>query len=461
MGSAFWGQAGLCRPLITVCAFVSAFGVNSVAIAQDNQTLTVVAQATARPTAPVAPSALAPAVTSALTPAAVKPIEKPAATALNGDKARTRFVIGLDRVVDAQVFALADPPRVIVDFPEVRHELPAFTGSQPVGLISSFRGGLTSPGKVRVVIDVTGPVTVDKQAIEKSPDGKGHRLVLEFVPVDAKSAAARKNLSPQPAGLGASAIEPPQPKLALRPRTKGAALYQPIIVIDPGHGGHDSGAKKYGTVEKDVVLAFSLRLRDKLQATGRYKVLMTRDTDTFVDLDDRREFGDKSRAALFIAVHADYAGSSARGATIYSLRDSTAKELQRSAKGEVTEDVLSPKEIDAVKKVDGTASNVSNILAELAQREVAVNKERTHLFTRSVVENMGASTNMMSNPDREANFRVLKSGKTPSVLIELAYVTNYQDAQNLKSDTWRDKVSGSIFTAIENYFSHQVARLPM
>ena len=78
-----------------------------------------------------------------------------------------------------------------------------------------------------------------------------------------------------------------------------------IIVLDPGHGGHDSGAQKYGTVEKEVVLAFSLKLREKLMATGRYKVLMTRDTDRFIDLDERRAFADREKAALFIAVHAD------------------------------------------------------------------------------------------------------------------------------------------------------------
>jgi N-acetylmuramoyl-L-alanine amidase len=382
-------------------------------------------------------------------------------TVVAGDKTRTRFVIGLERAVEYQVFSLGAPNRVIVELPEMKLQLPVMSGDAAVGLVRSFRGGVSAPGKTRIVIDVTSAVVVEKAAVEKGKDGKSPRLVLEIVPVDAVKAPVKKALMNVAAGLGATGVQPPMPKAATRPDHRADAMYKPIIVIDPGHGGHDSGAQKYGTVEKDVVLAFSLKLRDKLNATGRFKVLLTRDNDRFVELDERRSFGDRSNAALFIAVHADYAGSSARGATIYSLRDNTSRQLQRSAKGEVSENVLSQGELDTIKKTEGDVGAVRGFLASLAQREVDVNKERTSLFSKSVIEFMGGSTPMMSNPDREANFRVLKSVKTPSVLIELAYVTNQQDAQNLRSDQWRDKVTNSILTAIENYFTHREARIPM
>lgn len=403
--------------------------------------------------------------------AAAQPIAKPLVdssgvtsasdTNVAGDAKRTRFVIGLERSVDYQVFSLNSPNRVIVELPEMKLQLPTISGDAPVGLVRSFRGGVSAPGKTRVVIDVTGPVVVEKASIDKQGGGKPPRLVLEIVPVDAaKEPAKTASLSKASlSSLGAGGLQPPLPRAAKRPQARLQEMYKPVIVIDPGHGGHDSGAKKYGTVEKDVVLAFSLKLRDKLMATGRYTVLMTRDDDRFVELDDRRDFGDRNKAALFIAVHADYAGSSARGATIYSLRDETSRELQRSAKNEVVQ--LTSKENETIAKADNEAGAVRGILASLAQREVEVNKERTNLFSRSAIEFMGGSTPMMNNPDREANFRVLKSVKTPSVLIELAYVTNQQDAQNLRSDSWRDKVTGSLLTAIENYFSHREARIPM
>jgi N-acetylmuramoyl-L-alanine amidase len=138
----------------------------------------------------------------------------------------------------------------------------------------------------------------------------------------------------------------------------------------------------------------------------------------------------------------------------------TVLRLQRSAGNEAAENVLTSKELDGIKSSAADVSAVKGFLQNLARSEVAANKDRTSQFSKSVIEFMGASTPMMSNPDREANFRVLKSAKTPSVLIELAYVTNQQDAQNLRSDAWRDKVTESLLTAIGNYFTHQVAQLP-
>ncbi len=388
-------------------------------------------------------------------------------TALAGDTTRTRFVIGLEKAAEFQVFSLSNPNRVIVELPDLKLQLPQMSGTSSVGLVQSFRSGLSAPGKMRIVIDVTGPVVVEKASIEKLKDAnRTPRLVLEIVPVDAASksghAAGKKALVSGASGLGAVGVQPPVPRPAQRPSEHANNIFKPIIVIDPGHGGHDSGAQRNGAVEKDVVLAFSLKLREKLQATGRYKVVMTRETDTFVELDERRDLADRAKAALFIAVHADYAGSDARGATIYSLRDNVANELQRAARGHMSAEVLSNKELETVKTAaEGDVGAVKGFLTDLALKELAVNKERTKTFAGAVVETMGATTNMMNNPDREAGFRVLKSAKMPSVLIELAYVTNRADAANLKSDSWREKVTGSIQTAVDNYFSYHGSRLPM
>ncbi len=384
------------------------------------------------------------------------------------DSTRTRFIVGLERQVDFQVTALTQPNRVIVELPDVKLQLPPLPGDTPAGLIRTFRGGLSAPGRARVVIDVTGPVVVERAAIEKAKDGKTPRLVVDIISAEPlpqpKTAEAKR---PMPfvgaSALGAGGLQPPMPKPAVPPQVRALGMYKPVIVIDPGHGGDDTGAQKNGAVEKNVVLAFSLKLRDKLNATGRYKVLMTREKDVFVELNDRREFAERHQAALFIAVHADYTPrASARGATIYSLRENVANELKRSAQGQVSESVLSSKELAAVKQqAEADVGAVKAILSDLAKREVEVTKERTSVFARSVVSFMGETTSMMDNPDRSAAFLVLKTAKVPSVLIELGFVTNESDAELLKSDKWRDKVSGSILTAVDNYFSHQLARLPM
>ena len=386
-------------------------------------------------------------------------------TALKGDTARTRFIIGLERHVEFQVFALTNPNRVFVELPEVKLQLPPQPGETAAGLVKSFRGGLSAPGKARIVIDVTGPVIVEKAVVEKGHDGKTPHLVLEIVPAestaDAKLANARRALMQAGvAALGAGSLQPPMPRPAVSPQVQRERRFKPVIVIDPGHGGDDTGAQRHGAVEKNVVLAFSLKLREKLNATGRYKVLMTRETDVFVELNKRREFAEQNLAQLFVAVHADYAQSRARGATIYSLRESVANSLQRSARGEASE-ILSDRELAAAKPMDGDIGAIKGFLSDLIRLEVDRNRDRTGVFVKSVIEYLGESTNLKDNPDRSAAFVVIKSAKVPSILVELGYVTNEEDAELLKSDAWRDKVSASIVTAIDNYFSHQLARLPM
>jgi N-acetylmuramoyl-L-alanine amidase len=377
---------------------------------------------------------------------------------------RTRFIIGLEKPVDFEVAALENPNRVFVDLPEVKVVLPDPLGDTPAGLIKSFRHGMSAPGKSRVVIDVTGPVVVERSAIEPASDGKFARLVIDLVSAQEATATAeaRAAIRAGALGLGAGNLQPPTPRPAQSPQARAASIFKPVIVIDPGHGGDDSGATKFGTQEKNVVLSFSLKLRDKLNATGRYKVLMTRDTDVFIPLEERREFAERNQAALFIAIHADYASrSSARGATIYSLRSQLSESLRRAARGSVKENVLSSKESAQVKKAGGDVNAVRDMLADLARLDVERKLERTDALVQSVLTFMGSTTNMMENPDRKAAFVVLKTTTVPSILLELGYLTSTEDAQQLKSDQWRDSVSGSLVTAIDNYFANHVARLPM
>jgi N-acetylmuramoyl-L-alanine amidase len=393
---------------------------------------------------------------------------------------RTRFYVGLSKAADYEVFALGNPNRIIIEVDEVKVRLPNQPKGKAVGLVKSFRAGLSAADQTRIVINVTEPAIVLGSHIVKNKDGHGQQLVVEIEPFTptataslpetlppranvAKAAADRSAIPPPPFSLGASGLQPPSPRPAVSPVVLAEKAFKPVIVIDPGHGGHDSGAIKNGAVEKEIVLAFGKILAKKLEATGRFKVLLTRDEDVFVSLGERVDFAEKNNANLFIAVHCDYAdtGGKANGATIYSLRDSTANALRRRTKGSLAGSVLSNEEVEAVREASGNVNAVKAILADLADREVDATQDRTSVFARTVIENMGASTNMRSDPDKQAGFRVLKTAQFPSILIELAYVTNKQDAANLKSDAWRDKVSNSIMTAIDNYFSNKLAQLPM
>lgn len=381
----------------------------------------------------------------------------------------TRFVIALERRVDYQVISLPNPNRVIVDLPNVKLRLPPSLSGAPVGIVSGFRAGLGAPGKMRVVIDVTEPVVVEKSEISATAGGPV-LLTLEIAPTAVSMAALMQAaVATPPTGPTASAvqnaalkkIQPPVPRPAERPGKRTVKAFKPLIVLDPGHGGHDSGAVRNGTVEKDVVLAFAKTLRDQLLASGLYRVEMTRDTDSFVTLEDRRDFAEQHNAALFIAIHADYATSRARGATIYSLRDTVATSLAASARRGSPNDALSNDELEQLKALGRQGPMVKGILADLATRETQTNHDRTGTFVRAVIEKMGTTTSMNENPDRSAAFQVLLTAKVPAVLIELAYVTNRADAALLRSDEWRGNVAKSIRAAIDNYFSHQGVRLPM
>lgn len=378
---------------------------------------------------------------------------------------RTRIVIDLERSAEFEIFSLVNPNRVVLQLPAMRTRLPVVerqTPDTPKSLITDVKRGQSGANQMRIILNVATPVIVENAHVKQSPDGRGAQLSLDVVPTKVrKNFAQLQDQIKNGSGLGGVGLQPPVPRKAASPDT--LSLHKHIIIIDPGHGGRDSGARKNGIQEKDVVLAFSLMLRDKLKATGRYEVRMTRSTDTFITLAGRREFAERHNAALFISVHADYAQSKARGATIYSLRRNVAMRLKRAAKKDVASNsLLSGKELSVLKasKAADDTDTLQNILEDLAIRDVEATEFQTNQFTETVIRHMGQSTQMRSRPHRTAAFRVLRTATMPAVLIELAYVSNRQDARRLQSTEWRDKVSTSIANAVDKYFVN-VERLPM
>ena len=377
------------------------------------------------------------------------------------DVMRTRFIIGLEQQVAFHTFALANPYRLVVDLPDTKFQLPDARPGHATGLVKSFVGGLVAPGKVRIVIELSGPVLIETAAIETLKDGKQPRLVIEMLPTDERTfdvGQTRRPLFAEAASMlgglfgGDAAIK--DSKVKSKPSGK------PVIVLDPGHGGHDSGASRNGAVEKNIVLAFGLMLREKLKATGKYEIRMTREDDTFVELDERRDFAQRHQASLFMAIHADSAHGGARGATIYSLREGVANTLSRALKRNASEVELDKYVVEAAQQSKSSLDAIKSILGDLKQRDLEATKSRTEVFSKTVAETMSEATTLKPDPIREAAFRVLKTAQVPSVLIELGYVTNREDAQLLQSQEWQDKVSDSILAAVDSYFSNPDVRFP-
>ena len=366
---------------------------------------------------------------------------------LAGDDKQTRLVIDLTQTIDVRAFTIADPYRVVVDIPQVNFQFPPRIGEHSRGVIKAFRFGLVMKGRSRIVVDVTGPVRVSRAFVVDPAEGQPARLVLDVSPVDRETflrAAAIDNRLPR-------AAEPPTPR---DDPAKSAGDPRPIIVVDPGHGGIDTGthAPSSGEQEKNLVLAFATMLRDKLEKTGKYRVVMTRSDDTFVQLADRVRFARAQQAQLFISIHCDAlarGGGAADGATVYTLSDKASDaEAQRLADAENRADIIAG--VNLAEEPD----DIADILIDLAQRET---KTFSSAFARSVVNEFKNAARLHKNPLRSAGFRVLKAPDVPSVLIELGYVSNAADLKQLVSDQWRSRTSEAVTRAVHTYFTTRFA----
>jgi N-acetylmuramoyl-L-alanine amidase len=389
---------------------------------------------------------------TAAAPAAVQPASAmsdsyPVATAarVGGDAARTRFVMDLSRSIDVRAFTLADPYRVVLDIPEVTFQLPPKAGDSGRGLIKAFRFGLVMQGGSRVVFDLVKPARIDKAFVVDAADGAPARLVLDLVATDRESFLRKVALDDKVAARTEAPV-PRQPAAT-------SSDSRPLVALDPGHGGIDTGTKATsGEQEKDIVLDFAQRLRERIEKTGKYRVMMTRSDDTYVPLAERVRMARSAGASLFVSIHADslpHREGDAQGATVYTLSDTaTDSAAARLADEENRSDVIAG--VDLKTEPD----DVAGILIDLAQRET---KTFSVQFAHKLVSDIKDTARLHKNPLKSAGFRVLRAPDVPSVLVELGYVSNRQDLQSLLSDTWRDHTADSIARAIDGYFSMPVA----
>jgi N-acetylmuramoyl-L-alanine amidase len=427
-----YGAIGLCG-LAAVGLAVLCLGVSSLAPA-----------AAQMPAPPAPPAATAPAGTEA----------PPVATdaRLAGDDKQTRLVVDLTRKVDLRAFTLPDPYRVVIDIPEVTFRLAPHTGEHGRGLVKAFRYGLVMPGGSRIVIDGTGPVRVLKAFVVDPIDDEPARMVVDLAPVDRETflrAAAIDNrlarLADPPPTRPTRHDRDPQPARPADPRL--------VVVLDPGHGGIDTGTHApSGELEKDLALEFATMLRDKLEKTGKYRLAMTRTDDTFVPLAERVRFARLHQAQLFISIHCDAlarGAGAAEGASVYTLSEKASDaEAARLADAENRADVI------AGVNLASEPSDIADILIDLAQRETNAFSAN---FARNVVSALRAAARLYKNPLKSAGFRVLKAPDVPSVLIELGYISDAGDLKQLLSASWRSRTGDAIMQAVNTYFATRLA----
>jgi N-acetylmuramoyl-L-alanine amidase len=356
---------------------------------------------------------------------------------LIGDPERTRFVVDLEKGPKYGLLRLANPYRLVLDLPDVEFMLPAKPG-EGRGLVSDYRYGLIAPGKARIVLDLSGPVEVVNTFVLDPVSSEPARLVVDLVPTSAE-AFAKAATNDRPQRLAHNATQSPG-----GPRIDGGL---PVVVIDPGHGGIDSGATgKDGLVEKDVTLKFGLELQKQLNAGGKLQAVMTRSGDTFLSLPERVAFAHKSRARLLISIHADTVREKyVRGATVYTLSDDASDELAKQfAERENRSDVL------AGLAIEDEPDDVADILVDLAMRET---RNFSIRFAKTLVDDMRGKIALNGNPWRRASFKVLKAPEVPSVLLELGYLSNEEDEDLFQSEAWPKEEAKVVSRAIEAFLS--------
>lgn len=364
---------------------------------------------------------------------------------VGGDENRTRFVVDLSRPVDLAAFSLADPYRMVIDLPQVVFKLRPKAGESGRGLVKAFRFGLVMPGGSRIVLDATKPFRIEKAFVLDPAEGQPARLVVDLVAIDRAAflrILAQQNRRP-------SAADP-----ANKAERNGAGDDpRPVVILDPGHGGIDSGTTAAsGVNEKEIVLGFALQLRDRLERTGKYRVEMTRSDDRFVPLGERVRIARSYRASLFISIHADSLSRrdpDVRGATIYTLSETASDaEAARLADAENKADLIAGVDLAA------EPNDVADILIDLAQRET---KAFSVHFAKTLALELKSAARLHKRPLKAAGFRVLKAPDVPSVLVELGYVTNSDDLKRLMSDTWRKRAADSIVQAVNGFFATRFA----
>lgn len=359
--------------------------------------------------------------------------------AVEGDGEYTRITLAANAPIQHEALLKASngSRSIMLDLPGSEVALDAST-PPPSGAVSSYeivagqiRFQLAKPAMVSRALDI-GPTMSDPR----------HRLVIDLVRVAPIRFDRAANEAPAPIQVAASVAEVPQETVMVQP-----AVFEPrrhVVVIDPGHGGHDPGALGHNSArEKEIVLKTAKAIKAELEASKRYTVYLTRSDDTYIEHEDRVSMARDWGADLFISIHADAAGSSSvSGATVYTLSSRGAGRVDGTANQNGWDLPIE----------DGTPQEVSGILADLIKRET---KSNSSIFAELLTPELGKAGPLVRNSHRQANFFVLLAPDVPAVLVEIGFMTNRADVSRLSSEDGRKKTAGAIARAIDTYFDQQ------
>ena len=385
----------------------------------------------------------------------------------------TRITLEHDGNVHAKHFLLANPDRLVVDVDgtELNATLKELISKiQPDDpYIQQVRVGQLNPKTVRLVFDLK--TAVNPQVFSLAPiDKYKHRLVLDLYPKEPLDPIAAlimkgewKN-DPEPVQIVAST---PKKSIIDAPSRKTALSGEPLkdagkmqlkrmvtIVVDPGHGGEDSGAiGARGSKEKDVVLAIGKRLKAKIEQQPNMRVVMTRNADFFVPLGTRVQKARAVQADLFISIHADaFVQPTARGSSVFVLSEKGASSTAARclAKRENAADLIGGVNI---KKHDRQLASVLLDLSTTAQIKNSMK------LGNAVLNEMGGINRLHKGSVEQAAFAVLKAPDIPSILVETAFISNPEEEAKLNNDAHQENIANAILNGVKKYFAKNPPRV--
>lgn len=347
----------------------------------------------------------------------------------------------LSQPVPWRLRALADPPRIALDMREA--DWSGLAGldetSDPV---QDLRAGAVRPGWSRLLILLDRPMLVDEAAM--STEG-AVRLALRLRPAGEAEFAAAARL-PDPEGWAL-----PRPVAPLAPAPAAGPL---VVVLDPGHGGIDPGAEAAGMKEADLMLVFARELKEALLREGGLEVVLTREDDRFVPLEERLSLARAAGAGVFLSLHADaLAEGEARGATLYTLSDEATDEAGRALAERHDRD-----ELLAGLDLSGQDDTLAGVLMDMARVESVPRIARLAARLEEAIRAEGLD--MHPNPRQEAGFSVLKAPDLPSVLVEIGFLSSARDRERLSDAEWRARMAAALAAGVQAWVADESALAP-
>lgn len=362
---------------------------------------------------------------------------------------RSRLIIDLAAKTEFALVSLSDPDRIAIDVRAATFSVPEPSGA-PSGdgnMISAYVVEQAAPDRVRTLLTLSGPAQVQQAYMLDPFEGQPARLVVDVIPATAAEFAA--NVARDAAASG-TVVPPVTDASTPAGGSELPIATKPLVVIDPGHGGIDSGAEAAnGIKEKDIVLSFALRLQELLVASGRFDVALTREDDTFLRLEERVALARTNKADLFISLHADsFQQPEIRGASVYTRDENATDVLDK-----VLADNENKTDIIAGFAMPQMAPGVVDILLDLMRREM---RHQSFLAAEAIVHQLEPSVQLRRFPVRQADFLVLQAPDVPSILVELGFLSNADDMANLLQGEWQDRTAEALARGISTYFDSLV-----